>query len=65
MASSMGVEAPELLAFLGLLVTVLSEVVTQISLLDEEVDDAPTPPGDSLVCPTPTPPSKLLPVDLS
>lgn len=35
-ASSMGVDAPELFAFLGLLVTVRSDVVTQMSLLDED-----------------------------
>lgn len=34
-ASSIGVDAPELLAFRGLFVTVRSDVVTQISLLDD------------------------------
>lgn len=47
----MGVDAPELFAFLGLLVTVRSDVVTQMSLLeDDEVveEDAAWPLGDLL-----------------
>jgi len=53
-ASSIGVEAPELLALRGLLVTVRSDVVTQISLLEEDevfVDEeaiGPPPLGDLL-----------------
>lgn len=52
-ASSIGVDAPELFAFRGLFVTVRSDVVTQISLLeDDEVvvdEEAIGPPlGDLL-----------------
>lgn len=35
-ASSIGVDAPELFAFLGLFVTVRSDVVTQMSLLEDD-----------------------------
>lgn len=51
-ASSIGVDAPELLAFRGLFVTVRSDVVTQISLDDDDevvVDEEPIGPlGDLL-----------------
>lgn len=53
-ASSIGVDAPELLALRELFVTVRSDVVTQISLLDDDdvvVDEEPIGPpllGDLL-----------------
>lgn len=48
-ASSKGVEVPELFCVLGLFVTVLSDVVTQTSLDDEDDEEVPpTAEGDLL-----------------